>query len=111
VRPLLVLAVAPLVVVLVAGCTRADRPVPVSGVVLVGEDVLGFGTVCLPPDRLQASVAEDTRSVTLTVTGRGYDPDNTDGCATYDQVQLAAPLGDRTVVDGSTGREVRVDRG
>jgi len=64
---------------------------------------------CACPQRLEIDVNEDAQTVTVTVKALDYDPDNSDGCASNNEVQLASPLGDRRLIDGVTGDEMRVE--
>ena len=61
------------------------------------------------PERLDIDVIEDAQTVTETVTALDDDPDNSDGCASKNKVQLASPVGIRRLINGVTGDEVDVE--
>ncbi|MDP3713631.1 MAG: hypothetical protein Q8R60_14240 [Mycobacteriales bacterium] len=85
-------------------------PLAFDGAVLVdGRLSVRYGSVCVTGAKAEVKEAAD--SVTVVLTQDTPPPDQ--ACidlyqATFVEVALAAPLGDRTVVDASTGREVTV---
>jgi hypothetical protein len=95
-----------------AGCSDgpADREVPIPGAYLATDGSLVVESVCLPEERLEADVAEDDQTVTVTITALDYDPDNREDCLGGKTVALSAPLGERTLRDGTTGDEVPVQQ-
>lgn len=103
------LLVVPLAVFAVNALDVVDREVPISAATKVSDSRVEVGTVCLPHERLQPRVREDARTVTVTVTALDYDPANRDGCLLSVAVDLASRLGDRRLIDGSTGDEVPVE--
>jgi hypothetical protein len=103
------LLVVPLAVFAFTALHVADREVPISGATRVADSRIEVATVCLPPERLRPTVHEDSQSVAVTVTALDYDPSNTDGCLMGKSVDLASPLGDRRLIDGSTGDEIIVE--
>ncbi|MEQ1787253.1 MAG: hypothetical protein ABL966_09385 [Acidimicrobiales bacterium] len=89
---------------LVGGCSRIEEAVPVSGAVLAISPTQFEVTVgCF--DSVRVEVDEETDRVELLAYGKGRIGGD---CASTAIVSLAAPLGDRSVVDGKTGRTVPV---
>lgn len=103
-----IVVVVPLAFTVYRANDERDRQVTISSAAAESERVLRVQTVCLPPERLRPAVRETRRTVTVTVTALDYDPANADGCLASREVRLADPLGDRRLIDGSTGREVLV---
>lgn len=85
-------------------------PLAFDGAVLVdGRLSVRYGSVCVAGAKAEVKEAAD--SVTVVLTQDTPPPDQ--ACidlykASFVEVALAEPLGDRTVIDGSSGREVSV---
>lgn len=103
-----VLLVVPLGLVVFRANDSRDRAVAISGATMLADRQIQVQTVCLPPERLRPKVQEAARTVTVTVTALNYDPANGEDCLRTVDVSLATPLGDRRLVDGSSGSEVLV---
>ena len=100
-----VLAVA--AALLVAGCAPGTEDARIIGASLAADGVtLGLSVdVCARPI-LEVDVVESPDEVAISLTTTS-DPDG-DACASSQAVTLQEPLGDRAVVDISTGDEVEV---
>jgi hypothetical protein len=103
-------AVVGLVVVVgVAACSGGggEREVGIAAARVDGERTLAVNlNVCNAPHN-EATVDETAEAVTITVVTDG--PRGGDDCSDGITVALDAPLGDRAVIDGSTGGPVRLD--
>ena len=106
---LIAVLVVPVGFLVVRSYDVADLQVPIPSASAAADDRITVASVCLPPERLDIDVSEDAQTVTVTVTALDYDPDNSDGCETGNEVSLAAPLGERRLIDGATGNEVPVE--
>lgn len=90
------------IAVIVAACSAPEGrgPQPIVGWSVADDQVhLWVGTCNGEPE---ADVIETDVDVTITVVATRRDPG--DGCQDSLTVDLAAPLGDREVIDGATGR-------
>ena len=106
---LVAVLVVPVVLIVVHANDVGDHQVPFPAASAAGANRLTVAGPCLPAGRLDIAVREDARTVTVTVTALDYDPDNTDDRAMDPEVHLAAPLGDRRLIDGATGNDVPVE--
>ncbi len=112
-QPARALMRAAALVMLVAGCAGSDdaggsrQPVDVVEVVVQpGGTLLGVGIDSCNGDP-SAVVTEDAESVTIEA--EAFVPDgDTDDCLDGLDIDLAEPLGDRTVIDGNSDRELPV---
>lgn len=66
---------------------------------------VGIGTCNMHPS---VAAEETTEEVRLTVTADEPSGNGRDDCADSDDVRLDTPLGDRIVIDDSTGKQVEV---
>ena len=89
-----------------AGC-GADQP---SVVIVYGDPGSTRLEVGVDTCNLHPSVAaeETTEEIRLTVTADERSGDGVDDCRDSDDLTLETPLGDRIVVDDSTGEQVEV---
>ena len=103
------LLVVPLAVIVFRANDVRDREVNISFASQLSDRRIQVETVCLPPERLRPEVRETARTVTVTVTALDYDPANGEDCLRSLEVVLETALGDRRLIDGSSGNEVSVN--
>lgn len=90
------------IVVVLAACSPPEGrgPQPIAGWSVADDEIhLWVGTCNGEPE---ADVVETDAEVTITVVATRRSPG--DGCQDSLTVTLAAPLGDRGLIDGATGR-------
>jgi hypothetical protein len=95
-------------VVVALALRQLDRPQPIYAYRVIDARTIGIETETGSAMWSRVtSVTETESSVTVTVSAFGGLPSNT-GQTTELRVELKAPLGDRSVIDGTTGKAVAV---
>lgn len=107
-RPLLLALVGAVAVVALAGCSSVREARLIEGRVGESERVIHLTVGACNPVRIDTDMTEATDEVRVLVTVT--DPAENEDCAAGVNVHLDEPLGDRTVLDASTGETVNVTR-
>ncbi len=97
--------VVPALGIVTAACSLFPNEADITSASIEGEARLALGVNTCNAD-LSADVDETEDKIVITVTARN---DSSDDCADQLIVDLAEPLGTRSVVDGSDGRELFVE--
>lgn len=94
-----------------SGCSRGDgrEDVSIRRAQLTDATSLSLTLNICNPEQTDVRVKESRDSVEVTITAKAQG-DERDDCAGGTTVVLEDSLGSRDLVDGTTGREVRVDR-
>lgn len=100
--------VVPLAIVVYGANAAGDHEVSIYDAIQEDDRQLIVRTVCLASQRLRPEVQESTQTVTVTITALDYSRANGQDCIGVRVVDLASPLDDRRVIDGSSGRPVTV---
>jgi hypothetical protein len=106
----LVLARTPLVAVTLAvvalACSDHERETSVFAAQLLGDRTLELSLGACNAEKNEATVTEDESSVTVRVVST--NPSEGEDCADGVTVELDEPLGDRELIDATTGAHVEV---
>lgn len=107
-RPLLLALAGAVAVLALAGWSSVREARLLQGRVGESERVVHLTIGACNPVRTQTEVTETTDEVRVLVTVT--DPAENEDCSAGVNVHLDEPLGDRTVLDASTGETVNVTR-
>jgi hypothetical protein len=105
------LVLAGLVILVIASVRALDRPMLIDSYRVIDSQTLGVETITGPGSWTRVTgVTEKSSSVTITVSSLDvpFVPRSDVGQSLELTVKLSAPIGKRTVVDGSSGETVEV---